>query len=142
PTGSVDPKIRALLNTMSGGLTVKSAAASQSVTSKQKSTSKIYLVLNSKGSEATRFQQSMNDIGLLKGSPTGYFGPLMQSAVFAYQYAHHLTPTGTIDQPTLDSVNAYLNSIPTIPAAAPSPDNGTLAAAPVSAAAPTDQTTT
>lgn len=63
------------------------------------------------GKSAKPFDQIVADVqtvlqeqGLYKGEVDGLVGPLTQEALAAYQTAQSLEPTGTLDQPTLDSL--------------------------------------
>jgi Putative peptidoglycan binding domain len=63
------------------------------------------------GKSAKPFDQIVADIqsvlqeqGMYKGEVDGLVGPLTQQALAAYQTSHNLESTGTVDQPTLESL--------------------------------------
>ena len=63
------------------------------------------------GKSAKPFDQIVADVqsvlqekGMYKGEVDGLIGPQTQQALAAYQTASHLEPTGTLDQPTLESL--------------------------------------
>jgi putative peptidoglycan binding protein len=63
------------------------------------------------GKSAKPFDQIVADVqtvlqeqGLYKGEVDGLVGPLTQEALAAYQTRSNLEPTGTLDQPTLESL--------------------------------------
>ncbi|MGA2842233.1 MAG: peptidoglycan-binding domain-containing protein [Steroidobacteraceae bacterium] len=65
------------------------------------------LAQGSIGSEVTALQQILNQEGYLSVSPTGYFGPLTEAAVTAFQTANGLEAVGEVGPLT----RALLNSL-------------------------------
>ncbi|HEX8994268.1 MAG TPA: peptidoglycan-binding domain-containing protein, partial [Candidatus Paceibacterota bacterium] len=70
----------------------------------------------SHGAEVTRLQSLLIGKGFLSGATTGYFGPLTENAVRAYQKANGLSPVGIVGTTTRGLLNNALASS-TAPAA-------------------------
>ncbi len=64
------------------------------------------LTLGSQGSEVTLLQKKLTTLGFYSGSITGYFGPLTETAVKAYQSARGISPLGSVGPSTRTSLNA------------------------------------
>ena len=94
-------------------------------------------------------QTALQQQGLYNGSIDGIWGPQTQSAVQSFQQSHALSPTGTLNSPTLAALNMPNNgaAAPMPPAAAmqpaaPAPTDTTSMATPAPAMAPAPIDTT
>lgn len=65
-----------------------------------------YLVLGSEGAEVTALQKKLSALGFYSGVATGYFGPLTETAVKAYQSARGISSVGFIGPSTRAALNA------------------------------------
>lgn len=65
-----------------------------------------YLSLGSEGAEVTALQKKLTTLGFYSGSITGYFGPLTEAAVKAYQTARGISPLGFVGPSTRTALNA------------------------------------
>ena len=64
------------------------------------------LSLGSRGADVTELQKILTAEGVYTGPITGYFGPLTQAAVKAYQTKHGLDPVGIVGPKTRVALNA------------------------------------
>jgi N-acetylmuramoyl-L-alanine amidase len=55
--------------------------------------------------DVMELQTRLKDEGFFTSTPTGYFGPLTQSAVMAYQSAHGIPATGYVGPLTRAQLN-------------------------------------
>ena len=70
-----------------------------------------YLVLGSRGNEVIELQKILITQGFLKiSAPTGYFGPLTQTAVKLFQTNHNLPPVGVVGPLTRAVLNGILTN--------------------------------
>ena len=73
------------------------------------------------GTQIKHIQQFLIERGFLNiATTTGYFGPVTQAAVMAYQKAHGLPQTGIIDQATFAAMNSFGSSTTAASSGAPS----------------------
>jgi peptidoglycan hydrolase-like protein with peptidoglycan-binding domain len=80
------------------------------------------LKLGDSNPEVTTLQTILVSLGFLKVSPTGYFGPLTESALKAYQISKGIPPVGVVGPLTRASLNSLtLNSQTVTPPTNPIP---------------------
>ncbi|MDB5264584.1 MAG: Penicillin-resistant dd-carboxypeptidase-like protein [Parcubacteria group bacterium] len=63
------------------------------------------LAIGSQNSEVLELQKTLTTLGLFTVAPTGYFGPVTQAAVMAYQGSHGISPIGRVGPLTRASLN-------------------------------------
>ncbi len=69
------------------------------------------LFLGSQGSDVIELQNRLTQEGFYTGPITGYFGPLTEAAVKAYQAAHNLPMTGIVGPLTMAELNSVNGSV-------------------------------
>lgn len=62
------------------------------------------IAFGTSGEQVRELQARLRRLGLFDRNPTGYFGTVTRSSVLAYQRAHGLTATGSVDLRTWNSV--------------------------------------
>lgn len=60
--------------------------------------------MGASGEKVMMLQDFLRAEGHFSAQTTGYFGPLTEAALKSYQTANGLTPTGTLDNPTLSQI--------------------------------------
>ncbi len=70
-----------------------------------KYTFKLFLNLDSEGSEVTELQKKLTSLGFYSGPVTGYFGPLTRAAVIKFQKAKGIEPLGHVGPSTRVQLN-------------------------------------
>ncbi|MGB5962369.1 MAG: peptidoglycan-binding protein, partial [Coleofasciculaceae cyanobacterium] len=65
-----------------------------------------------RGSEVTDLQKKLQAAGYFDGPFTGYFGPLTEAAVIAFQKANSIVPDGVVDISTIQALNSSKEAIP------------------------------
>jgi peptidoglycan hydrolase-like protein with peptidoglycan-binding domain len=74
------------------------------------------MAVGSQGDDVRALQNTLRALNLLSAAATGYYGPLTQKAVAAYQKAHGLPPVGSVGPLTLGLLNAS-SAVPTLASA-------------------------
>ncbi|MFZ9736824.1 MAG: peptidoglycan-binding domain-containing protein [Prochlorotrichaceae cyanobacterium] len=106
------------LTAMVGTLALGSAVFAPAPASAQTAT----LDLNDSGSEVTRLQDRLADLGYFEASSTGFFGPITQEAVTRFQQDYGLQVDGVAGPQTLAALFETTPAAPSAPvASAPSP---------------------
>ncbi|MES2994923.1 MAG: S8 family serine peptidase [Patescibacteria group bacterium] len=67
------------------------------------------LSLGSTGQEVTELQKKLKELGFFSGEATGYFGPLTETAVKAFQSSKGLAPVGTVGPETRAALNGTVS---------------------------------
>lgn len=88
-------------------LSTSGSSGSTSVNTTAGSSYKFYYPLEhgDENQEVTELQKRLTAEGFYSGPVTGYFGPLTEQAVQAYQRAHGLTPLGNVGPGTREALN-------------------------------------
>ena len=63
------------------------------------------LKLGSKGTEVSRLQQKLTDLGMYNGPINGSFGPLTKAAVIKFQKSNGINPVGYVGVSTRNALN-------------------------------------
>lgn len=101
-TGTVGPLTRAQLNKNIASATVTTAATTPAASGYVFTQS---LKIGLSGSDVTALQNALISLGLLQSQATGYFGPLTQKALIAYQAKYSISQTGTVGPLTRAQLN-------------------------------------
>ncbi|MCT7950006.1 peptidoglycan-binding protein [Ancylothrix sp. C2] len=65
------------------------------------------------GTQVTRLQENLRDIGYYDGPLTEFFGSLTEAAIIRFQQDKGLNADGVVGQQTLDEINRLLGNTPT-----------------------------
>jgi peptidoglycan hydrolase-like protein with peptidoglycan-binding domain len=101
--------------------TLRSAASTSTPTSVVHFTR--LLTLGSKGSDVTALQTLLAQQGLFATSPSGFYGPVTQAAVAAFQSKNGLDPVGSVGPKTRALLNELLLSSPSSGSSSAAPSN-------------------
>ncbi|MFD1676805.1 peptidoglycan-binding domain-containing protein [Alicyclobacillus fodiniaquatilis] len=88
-------------------------------TEKTVTTASALYKIGSTGSQVTTIQEQLYELGYFNHAFTEYYGPVTSQAVKSFQQAYHLTITGEIDRPTLNTLKQAvkthkLRTLPTV----------------------------
>ena len=102
PDGIVGSATTAALNRSSGVIQQGTPASTGGSTG---GSSPTRLQRESSGSAVTQLQERLKTLGYFEGEATGFFGPLTESAVIAFQTAQSLAPDGIVGAATLSALD-------------------------------------
>jgi peptidoglycan hydrolase-like protein with peptidoglycan-binding domain len=106
--GYVGPGTRAALN-FSQNNSTSTTSSTPSTTSASSTNSYVFqnfIAMGMSGEDVMQLQTKLAQLGFFSGTVTGYFGPLTQAAVKAFQAAHNLDQLGYVGPGTRAALNA------------------------------------